>query len=114
MTLESHAKLEEKLALGVKNDMKNLVSFNASSRKFENLHFDMLLLSIAYKVSAKSAEELSLMILKSDPNFEEKPTSCLKNDMRNFMNFNSSSEKSETLHFDGIFFFQKYVMFELK
>ena len=71
MTLESDAKFEEKLALGFKNDMTNLVNFNASSGKSENLHFDVLLLSIAYKVSAKnSAEDLSLMTLKSDPNFE--------------------------------------------
>ena len=53
MTLESDAKFEEKLALGFKNDMTNLVNFNASSGKSENLHFDVLLLSIAYKVSAK-------------------------------------------------------------
>ena len=50
--------------------MTNLLNFNLSNGKSENLHFDVLLLSIAYKVSAKkSAEELSLMALKSDPNF---------------------------------------------
>ena len=43
------------------------------------------------------------MTLKSDPNFEEKLTFCLKNDMRNLMDFNLSSGKSENLHFDGIF-----------
>ena len=43
------------------------------------------------------------MTLKSDPKFKEKITLCLKNDMRNLINFNSSSEKSENLHFDGIF-----------
>ena len=43
------------------------------------------------------------MTLKSDPNFEEELTFCLKNDMRNLMNFNSSSEKSENLLFGGIF-----------
>ena len=104
MTLETDTRFEEKLTLGFKNDMRNLVNFNASSGKSENLHFDVLLLSIAYKVSGKkNAEELSLMTLKSDPNFEEKLTFCLKNDMRNLMNFNLSSEKSENLHFDGIF-----------
>ena len=50
--MKSDAKFEENLTLGSKNDMKNLVN-NASSDKFENLHFDVLLLSIAYKVSAK-------------------------------------------------------------
>ena len=47
------------------------------------------------------------MTLKSDPNFEEKLTSCLKNDMRNLVNFNFSSGKSENLHFDGIFLSKK-------
>ena len=53
MTLKSDGKLEEKLALAFKNDMANLVNFNASNGKSENLHFDVLLLSIAYKVSAE-------------------------------------------------------------
>ena len=48
MRVESDAKFEGKLALGFKNDMMNLVSLNASSGKSENLHFDVLLLSIAY------------------------------------------------------------------
>ena len=51
MTLDSDAKFEEKVALGFKNGMTNLVSFNACSGKSENLHFDVLLWSIAYKVS---------------------------------------------------------------
>ena len=46
MTVESGAKFEEKLALGLKNGMTNLVNFNASSGKSQNLHFDALLLSI--------------------------------------------------------------------
>ena len=57
MTLKSDAKFEEKLTLSSKNDMKNLVSFNVSSGKSENLHFDVLLLSIAYKVSAKKVKK---------------------------------------------------------
>ena len=52
MTLKSDAKFEEKLTLGSKNDMGNLMNFNASSGKSGNLHFDVLLLPIAYKVSA--------------------------------------------------------------
>ena len=57
MTLMSDRKFEEKLALGSKNDMTNLVNFNTSSGKAENLHFDVLLLSIAYKVSAKKVQK---------------------------------------------------------
>ena len=42
------------------------------------------------------------MTLKSDPNCEEKFTFSLKNEMRNLVNFNASSGKSENVHFDGI------------
>ena len=35
----------------------NFVNFNASCGKSENLHFDVLLLSIAYKFSAKKVNE---------------------------------------------------------
>ena len=42
------------------------------------------------------------MTLKSDPNFEEKRTFCLKNYKRNLVNFNVSSGKSENLLFDGL------------
>ena len=52
MKLKSDVKFEEKLTLGSKNDMTNLLKFNPSSGKSGNLHFDVLLLSIAYKVSA--------------------------------------------------------------
>ena len=57
MTLMSDAKFEERLALLWKNDITNLVNFNTSSGKSENLHFDVLLLSIAYKVSAKKVQK---------------------------------------------------------
>ena len=43
-------KIKGKLARGLKNNMRNLVNFHASSRKSENLHFDGTLMSKAYKV----------------------------------------------------------------
>ena len=43
MTLKSDGKYEEKVTLGSKNGMRNLVNFNAKSGR--NLHFDVLLLS---------------------------------------------------------------------
>ena len=57
MTLKNDAKFEEKLTLGSKNNMRNLVNFNVSSVKSENLHFHVLLLPIAYKVSAKKVQK---------------------------------------------------------
>ena len=50
MTLKSDVKFEEKMSLGSKNDLRNLVNFNASSGKSENVHFDVLLLSKVYYV----------------------------------------------------------------
>ena len=50
MTVKGDAKFKGKLSCGLKNNIRNLVNFHASSRKSENLHFDGLLLSKAYKV----------------------------------------------------------------
>ena len=52
MKLKSDVKSEGKLSLGSKNDMRNLVKFNVSSGKSRNFHFDVLLLTKVYKVSA--------------------------------------------------------------
>ena len=49
MTLKGDAKFKGKLTYGLKNDIRNLVNFHASSRKSENLHFDGLLLSKIHK-----------------------------------------------------------------
>ena len=57
MTLMIDAKFEEKLTLGSKNDITNLVNFNMSSGKSEDLHFIVLLLLIAYKVLAKKVQK---------------------------------------------------------
>ena len=54
---KEYPKFEEKLTLGSKNDMRNLVNFNGSSGKSESLHFDVLLFSMTYKVSAKKVEK---------------------------------------------------------
>ena len=103
MKLKSDAKFEEKLTLDSKNDMGNFVNFNASSSKSDNLHFGVLLLSIAYKVSDKNVQKnYHSWHWKKDPNFEEKLTFYFKNDLRNLVNFNLCSGKSENLHFDGL------------
>ena len=57
---EECAKFEEKLTLGSKNDMRNLVSFNVTSGKSKSLQFDLLLFSTAYKVSAKKVQKNDL------------------------------------------------------
>ena len=50
MTLKGGAKFKGKLTHGLKNDLRNLVNFHASSQKSKNVHFDGLILSKAYKV----------------------------------------------------------------
>ena len=47
MTLKGVAKFKGRLTSGLKNDIRNLVNFHASSRKSENLHFHQVLLSQA-------------------------------------------------------------------
>ena len=49
MTLQGDTKFKGKLAPGLKNNLRNLVNFHASSERSENLHFDRMLLSKAYK-----------------------------------------------------------------
>ena len=56
MKLKSYTKIEEKLTLSSKNDIRNLVNFNASSGKFESLHFGVLLLSKAYYKKKKKVQ----------------------------------------------------------
>ena len=57
MTLKHDARLKVKLTRGLKNDIRNLVNFDASSRKSENLHFDELILSKAYKVLDENVQK---------------------------------------------------------
>ena len=56
MALKSDAEFEEKLTLGSKNDMKNLVNFNKSSGKSEDLHFEVIVLSKVYAVWDKEVQ----------------------------------------------------------
>ena len=53
---ESEAKFEAKLTLRSKNDMRDFVDFHVSSGKSKKFHFTVLLLSIAYNVSAKKVQ----------------------------------------------------------
>ena len=50
----------------------------------------------------KKYRRVRLMTLKSDAKFEKKLTLCSKNSMRNLVNFNESSGKSENVHFDRL------------
>ena len=84
MTVKGDAKFNGNLTKYLKNDIINLVSFHVSSQKSENLHFDGILLSTAHKVSAKKVPTSYLMT----PKIEKEWTFCLRNGMRNLVNFN--------------------------
>ena len=58
---EEWCKAWRKADLLFQNYMRDLVNFNASSGKSENLHFVVLLLSITYKVSAKKVKRSYLL-----------------------------------------------------
>ena len=57
MTLKGDAKFKGKMTRGLKNDIRNLVNFHASNQKSENLHFDWLFLSKAYKDLDEKAQK---------------------------------------------------------
>ena len=59
---------EERFTGVLKNDIRSLINFHASSRKSENFHFDGLVLSKAYKVlDEKLQKKLYPMTLKNEP-----------------------------------------------
>ena len=106
MTLKGDAKFKRKLTRSLKNDIRNLINFHASSQKSENLHFDGLLLSKAYKFLDEKIQKMQG--LKSDARFEEKLTLGSNNNMRNLVNFNASSGKSKNFHFDVLLLSKLY------
>ena len=57
MTLKGDVIFKQKLTGGLKNDIRNLINLHASIRKSENLHFDELVLSKAYKVLDKKVQK---------------------------------------------------------
>ena len=93
--------LKRKLIRDLKSDIKNLVNFHANSQKLKNLEFDGLPFS-------KACKDLDKKLQKTHVSWEWRVMQCLKkrltfaskNDMRNLVNFNASSCKSENLHFD--------------
>ena len=89
--------------------MRNLINFHPTAQNSKNFT------SIGYFFPKdmkfelkKNTEELSLMTLNSDAKFEETLTCGFKNDMKNWVNFNQSTQKSEKLYNDGFFLPKAY------
>ena len=57
MTLKGNAVFKGKLTGGLKNDIKNLINFHASSPKSESFHFHGFVLSKSDKVSGEKARK---------------------------------------------------------
>ena len=100
MTLKSDTKYKGKLTRVLKNDIRNLVNFHASSWKSKNLHFNRFLLSEAYKILNEKVKKNYLSwnwwVKQSLKSFS---SLVAKNDITNLVNFNMSSGKSGNLHF---------------
>ena len=102
MTVKSDAKFKGKLTCGLKIDMRNLVNFHASRRMSEKLHFDWILLSKAYRNLAKNYTRIIFHDTEKRSKHGGKTDFFLNNDMRNLVNFNPRSGKSENFHFDKL------------
>ena len=105
MTLKEDAKFKGKLTPGLKKDKRNLVNFRARSGKSENSHYDGILLPKAYIVIDEKLQKSYLSLhWRAMQSLKKKLTFGFKNNMRNLVNFNASSNKSENLHFDVLLF----------
>ena len=103
MTLKGDAIFKERLTVGLKNDIRNLVNFHRSSRKSEYLHFDGPLLPIANNVSAKKVQKSYISwYWRAIQTLMKNWIFVWKNDMRNLVHFNASSGNSGNSHFDGL------------
>ena len=111
---EECSKFEEKLTLGSKNDMRNLVSFNVTSGKSKSLQFDLLLFSTAYKVSAKKVQKNDLSWhWKKIQNLKKNWIFIWKMAWENWWTLSRAVESLKTCTLMG-YFCKKYVVFEQK
>ena len=118
MTLKRNAKFKRKLTCGLKNDIRNLVNFHASSRKSENLHFVQMLLLKAYK-------DLDEKIQRSYISWQQRVMQSLKKNWLLVSNMTwriwwiftqeSKIQAQESKNFTSISYFcPKYMRLELK
>ena len=101
-TLNSNAKLEEKLTCGLENGMRNMAVFYKSGWKILKLGlwWDPFVQS-RKSSSLKFTEELCVKTMKNDAKFKLKElTYRFKIDMRNLVNFDTSTQNSQNVNFD--------------
>ena len=111
---EECPKFEEKLTLGSKNDIRNLANLNVISGKSKSLHFDVLLFSIACKVSAKKVQKNYLSWhWKKIQTFKKSWLFVWKMTWENWWTLTQAVESLKICTLMG-YFCRKYVIFELK
>ena len=95
MALKGDTKIKRKLTRDLKNDIRNLVIF---MQAVESRKTFTLMGSFCPKKHIKIQMKQYGRVTSSDARFEEKLTLGSKNDIRNWLNFNAISGKSENLH----------------
>ena len=110
MTLRGHAKFQKNWFL-ISNMTRGLwwVIWSPNHSKLWKFYFDGLFLSNVYKVWAKKIQRSYLSWHWTVMQNWNRPWSCdFKNDMRNWVNFHQSTEKSVKLYFDGLLLSKVY------
>ena len=96
MTFKSDAKFNEKLTCCLENEMRSLANFRQSTWKCQNWNFDGILLP---KVENAWIYELCVMTVKNDTKTEVELTCHFKIYMRNFTDFDTSTQNSKKFVF---------------
>ena len=113
MTLKGNAKFKEKATCGLKNHIRNLVNFVQAD---ESLKICTLIGSFCpkhIKIQMIKYKRVLFHDTEECPKFEEKLTFGSKNGMRNLVNFNVTSGKSES-YFLMCYFSEQHITFQLK
>ena len=108
MTLKGYTKFERKLTCGLKNDIRNLVNFHASSGKSKNLHLACKDLDekIYGRVMFHFNKEWCKVWRKTDCWFQNWHEKLGK--------FSLNHSKIQKFHFDGLYFSKLYEVWAKK
>ena len=106
--------LKKKLTCGFKYDIRNLVNFHPTAQKPKKFLFDGLFLFKVYKVWATKMQRSYLSWHWRVMQQLKENWLLTWNDVRNLVNFYTSSQKSDNLHFDGLVLSKAYKVLDEK
>ena len=112
--IKSDVKFEEKLTLDSKNDIKNLMNFNASSGRSENSHFHVLVLSKNITIDPKMYRGVMCHNTEEWCKIWKVTDLYFKKWHEEFSEFWHNTWKFQNLHFKWAFFDQSISCFHLK